>query len=88
MYTFTVITITVLLAILAYYLYLKQKGEKLTQIDQGICPECGEKGIEIKRVKGGGCSGTANMIYHCERCGYEEEFNIEAGGSCGSGCRL
>ena len=83
MYLFIVILILSILGILAYYLYIKQKGEKLYKIEHGICPECDNKSINIKRSKSGGCSGTTNIIYKCENCGYEEEFNIN--GSCGSG---
>ncbi len=86
MYTFIVITILVMLGVLAYYLYLRQKGEKLDKISRGFCPECDQKSIQIRRSKSGGCSGTTNVIYRCENCGYEEEFNV--GGSCGSGCGI
>ena len=84
MYLFVVIVVLTLLGVLAYYLFLKEKGEKLSKIERGICPECEESSIEIRRSKGGGCSGTTSVIYRCDRCGYEEEFNVGAGG-CGSG---
>ncbi|MRI83652.1 MAG: hypothetical protein C6I00_04455 [Nitratiruptor sp.] len=83
MYTFVVLVVVTILGVLAYYLFLRQKREKLAKIEQGICPECEGASIEIGRIKGGGCSGTTNVIYRCSQCGYEEEFNV--GGSCGSG---
>ena len=84
MYLFVVIVILTVLGVLAYYLFLKEKGEKLSKIERGICPECDQDSIEVRRAKGGGCSGTTNVIYRCAHCGYEEEFNIGAG-ECGSG---
>ncbi len=87
MYMFVVSAIIILLSVLAYYLYIRHKGAKLQKIEQGICPECGQKTIALKTKKGGGCSGTSNVTYRCENCGYEEDFNIS--GSCGSGsCTL
>ncbi|NPA03663.1 MAG: hypothetical protein GXO61_02270 [Epsilonproteobacteria bacterium] len=83
MYTFIVMVILLLLGVLAYYLFLKEKSLKLEKVEKGICPECGRDSIEIRRAKSGGCSGTTNVIYYCTLCGYEEEFNIES--SCGSG---
>jgi len=83
MYLFIVTLILSGLGILAYYLYLKQKSDKLFKIEQGICPECEKDSITVKRSKGGGCSGTTSVIYKCESCSYEEEFNVT--GSCGSG---
>ncbi len=84
MYLFIVTLILSGLGILAYYLYLKQKSEKLSKIEQGICPDCDKESIVVKRSKNGGCSGTTSVIYKCESCDYEEEFNIGAG-SCNSG---
>jgi len=86
-YTFVVLVILAVLGVLAYYLYIRQKGEKLSRIERGICPECEKETIEVKRAKSGGCSGTTSVIYRCSECGYEEEFNV--GSSCGSGgCSL
>ncbi|WP_281951256.1 hypothetical protein [Nitrosophilus kaiyonis] len=84
MYLFIVTLILSILGVVAYYLYIKQKGEKLSKIEKGICPECEKESITVKRSKSGGCSGTTNVIYRCENCGYEEEFNVGASG-CGSG---
>ncbi len=82
MYMFIVTTILISLGVLAYYLFIKHKGEKLTKIERGLCPECGEKSIRIKRVKSGGCSGTSSVVYKCDACGYEEEFNVQGAGGC------
>ncbi|BCD68495.1 hypothetical protein [Nitratiruptor sp. YY09-18] len=88
MYTFVVLVIVVALGTLAYILFLQQKGKKLSKIQRGFCPECDRESITIKRSKSMGCSGTTNVIYRCEFCGYEEEFHITSGG-CGSrGCGL
>ncbi len=84
MYLFTVILIFTILFVIAYVLFIKQKGEKLENINKGICPQCESPSITTRRIKGGGCSGTSNVIYMCENCGYEEEFNLNSGG-CGSG---
>lgn len=88
MYTFVVLVIVTLLGVLAYYLFLRQKGEKLSKIEQGICPECEKPTIEVRRAKSGGCSGTTSVIYRCSACGYEEEFNVGAGGCGSGGCSL
>lgn len=82
MYLSIVITILAILAAFAYYLFLKQKSEKLSKIKNGICPECEEGTIVVKRSKSGGCSGTTSQIFKCENCGYEEEFNLKNSG-CG-----
>ena len=83
MYIFVVALVVAVLGALTYYLYIKEKGEKLSKIERGVCPECESPTITLKRSKGGGCSGTSSMIYRCDQCGYEEEFNVEKG--CGSG---
>ncbi len=82
MYLFIVSLILTALAALAYYLYIRHKGEKLTKLQSGICPECGEQAVHPKSQRGGGCSGTTNITYRCDACGYEEDFNV-AGGGCG-----
>ncbi|WP_041353993.1 hypothetical protein [Nitratiruptor sp. SB155-2] len=83
MYTFVVIVFSVGAAITVYYLFLRQKSKRLTLIEQGICPECKEASIEIKRNKSGGCSGTNSVLFECDACGYQEEFHIAS-----SGCRM
>ncbi len=88
MYLFIVSVIVVVLGTLTYYLYIKEKGKKLSQIQKGICPECEEPTIILKRSKSGGCSGTSSLIYRCEACGYEEEFNVQKGGCGSGGCGL
>jgi predicted RNA-binding Zn-ribbon protein involved in translation (DUF1610 family) len=88
MYLFVVILIVTILSVLAYILYIKQKGEKLIKIQKGICPECENMTIELKRSKSGGCSGTQSVIYRCEKCGYEEDFNVKSGGCGPKGCSL
>jgi len=82
MYTFLVLLVVGALGVLAYYLYIRQKGERLAKAERGVCPECESQSVVIASVKGGGCSGTTNVRYACEACGWEEEFNV-AGGSCG-----
>ncbi|SMC09175.1 hypothetical protein [Nitratiruptor tergarcus] len=84
MYMFIVVTILIALSALAYYLYIKHKGEHLSKLQQGICPECEEPAIYVKNSKKGGCSGTSNVVYKCSACGYEEDFNL-GGGSCSNG---
>ena len=72
----------------AYVTYISDKGDKLKLIQQGICPKCKQKSIELKNRKAGGCSGTREDEYICTNCGYYDTFNVD-GGSCGSGgCRI
>ncbi len=68
----------------AYIKYLGEKVERLNFINQGICPSCKQKSIEVVDQKGGGCSGTAFVEFKCRNCNYHDSFNI-GGGSCGSG---
>jgi predicted RNA-binding Zn-ribbon protein involved in translation (DUF1610 family) len=72
---FILITVLSILAIVAYWLFMKEKSNRLLKNQMGICPDCGLQSIEIKRAKGNGCSGTSTIIYHCANCGYEESFN-------------
>lgn len=83
MYLFLVIFILAILGLLAYYLYLKEKSIRLKKVEKGICPNCNQDSIEIKRSKSGGCSGVRNIIFKCQNCDFEEEFNIF-----GSSCNL
>jgi len=83
---FSLIFIAVIVGglIWAYVVYLNEKGDRLKLINQGICPKCKEKSIELIDQKGGGCSGTAFVEFECSNCKYHDSFNI-GGGSCGSG---
>ncbi len=86
MYMLITTTILVILGVLAYYLFIKEKSQKLDLIEKGICPRCENETIELKRNKSGGCSGTSNVIYRCSSCGYEEDFNVSTScfnGRCG-----
>ncbi|WP_200763708.1 hypothetical protein [Nitrosophilus alvini] len=87
MYTVIVLLLLSALCVVAYLLYLKAKSEKLLKITEGICPECDEKSIVVKRSKSGGCSGTMSVVYKCEKCGFEEDFNVNSG-SCSGSCRM
>ena len=82
-------TIFIVLALIwAYFKYLAEKGDKLKLLNQGICPQCNQKSIEIVNQKGGGCSGTSFVEFKCFKCDYHDSFNI-GGGSCGSGgCKI
>ncbi len=69
----------------AYFYYLKEKAGKLQLIEQGICPECREKTIEVADQKGGGCSGVNLVQFECTNCNYTDSFSIGGGSSCCSG---
>ncbi len=72
----------------AYVAYISDKGDRLKMINSGICPKCKQPTIEFKNQKGGGCSGTKEVEYHCTNCGYHDSFNIDSGG-CGTGsCKI
>jgi hypothetical protein len=91
MYTLLTLLFTAVILgglIWAYIHHLGEKGEKLKLINQGICPECKQQSIEVVDQKGGGCSGTAFVQFHCTNCDYTDSFNIGSGG-CGSGsCKV
>ncbi len=91
MYTIAVLLFIVVIVgglLWAYFNYLGEKGERLKLINQGICPKCKQRTMEVIDQKGGGCSGTAFVQFECSNCKFGDSFNI-GGGSCGSGgCKV
>ncbi len=72
----------------AYIVFLNEKGDRLNLINQGICPKCKKRAIELVDQKGGGCSGTSFVEFECKECGYHDSFNIGGGGCGGGSCRV
>jgi len=59
--------------IVGYAYYLKDKNSELAKIEQGFCPKCKHKTIELVDVRGSGCSPKI-MTFYCDSCGYENSF--------------
>ena len=72
----------------AYIHHLQEKGERLHLINQGICPSCKQKSMEVVDQKGGGCSGTSFVEYRCTECGRRESYNLGSGGCGGGSCKI
>ena len=91
MYTILTLLFIIVLAgglVWAYLKYLNEKGERLKLINQGICPECNQKTMEVVDQKGGGCSGTSFVEFKCTNCDFTDSYNLGSG-SCGSGgCKV
>lgn len=65
-------------SVFSYVYYLKEKGEELKIIRDGICPKCNQKTIFLSDKRGGGC-GPKVVTFVCTNCKYENSFSIEEG---------
>ncbi|NPA81076.1 MAG: hypothetical protein GXO31_00515 [Epsilonproteobacteria bacterium] len=83
-YTVLFLIFFTLAGIALYFVYLHEKGDRLKEINEGICPKCKNKTIEIVDQRSHGCSGTKEVTIECTNCGYKDSFTI-SGGGCGSG---
>lgn len=88
MQTLIFLTIAFLITIFSILLYLKNKTSRVTKLNQGECPSCGEKTreffdrttntkfksevISAKLLKNHGCSGVRDIEYVCSACGLRE----------------
>jgi len=59
--------------IVSYGLYLKERQIDYSKIEQGFCPKCKHKTIELIDIRGGGCS-PKTLTFKCTTCGYEDSF--------------
>ncbi len=84
-YTVLSLIFFVLAGIGLYFYYLHEKGDRLNYINNGICPKCHEKSIEIVDKKSHGCSGTEEITVECGSCKYRDTFTVSRSGGCGSG---
>ncbi len=87
-YTIFFIIFFILCLIGLYFLYLHEKGDLLKEINEGICPKCKNKSIEIVDQKNHGCSGTSEITIKCAKCGYKDSFTISNKGCGGGGCSI
>jgi len=72
-YTIILLIFILIASILGYAYYLKDKNSELDKIEQGFCPKCKHKTIELVDVRGTGCSPKV-VTYFCNSCGYENSF--------------
>ncbi len=87
-YTIFFLIFFILASIAIYFLYLFEKGDKLKEINNGICPKCKNKSVEIVNQKSHGCSGTQEITIECKKCGYKDSFTISNNGCGGGSCRI
>lgn len=91
MYTILTLLFIIIIAgglIWAYLNYLGVKGERLKLINQGICPECKQRTVEVVDQKGGGCSGTSFVEFKCTNCDFTDSYNLGSGGCGGGSCKV
>ena len=65
-----------------YGFYLKEKDRDYAKIEQGFCPKCKQKTIELVDIRGSGCS-PKTLTFKCINCGYEDSFTQK-----NSGCSI
>ncbi len=61
---------------------MKEKNQDFDKINEGFCPKCKHKTIELIDIRGSGCSPKI-LTYKCHNCGYENSFTKPS-----SGCSL
>jgi len=76
-FTIFLIIFILVASILGYTYYLKEKNVEYTQMNNGICPKCKNKSIELVDIRGSGCSPKI-VTYRCYHCGYENSFTESA----------
>jgi predicted nucleic-acid-binding Zn-ribbon protein len=64
---------------LGYGLYLKEKDRDYRAVEEGFCPKCGLKSVELVDIRGSGCSPKI-LTFRCSNCGYEDVFTQKGGG--------
>jgi RNase P subunit RPR2 len=67
--------------IVGYGYFLKEKNSEYAKIEQGFCPKCKFKSIELIDIRGAGC-GPKIVTFRCNHCGYENSYTQKGGGSC------
>ena len=60
---------------------MREKKENLRAIQEGICPKCHKKGMELIDQRSTGCSAPKMLTFECKGCGYVGTFHVN-GGSC------
>ena len=59
--------------IIGYYFYLREKNQEYEKAQEGYCPKCKQKSMELVDIRGSGCSPKI-VTYRCYNCGYENSF--------------
>jgi len=70
--------------IVSYIYFMKEKKANLLAIQQGICPKCKEKSMELIDQRTTGCGGPKMLTFECQSCKYVGIFHVDGGG-CSSG---
>ncbi len=74
--------ITIVGLVISYIYFMREKKENLQAIQQGICPKCKQKNMELIDQRSTGCSGPKMLTFECKKCGYINTFNVNFNGSC------
>ena len=70
--------------VVSYIYFMKEKKANLQAIEQGICPKCHERAMELIDQRSTGCSGPKMLTFECRACKYVNTFHVQGGG-CSSG---
>jgi len=68
--------------IISYIYFMREKKENLQAIQEGICPKCHEKAMELIDQRSTGCSAPKMLTFECQACGYVNTFNVNLNGNC------
>jgi predicted RNA-binding Zn-ribbon protein involved in translation (DUF1610 family) len=72
-YTVFLVIFILVATVVGYGFYLREKNQELSKIEDGFCPKCKHKSIELIDVRGTGCSPKI-ITFRCNNCGYENSF--------------
>jgi len=70
--------------VVSYFYFMREKKANLLAIQQGICPKCHQKSMELTDQRSTGCSGPKMLTFECQNCDYVNTFHVE-NNSCSSG---
>ena len=77
--------IVIIGSVVSYIYFMREKKANLRAIEQGICPKCHKEGMLLVDQRSTGCGGPKLLTFECPNCDYVNTFNVNTGGSCGSG---
>ncbi len=90
MQTLIFLLLIFLITVFSVLLYFKNKHSRVDDLNNGICPSCGNKTkifydektnttfkneiISTRLLKNHGCSGVSEIEYKCKVCGLKEVY--------------
>lgn len=78
--------ITIVGLIVSYIYFMKEKKANLRAIEQGICPKCETRNMELIDQRSTGCSGPKMLTFECQSCKYIGTFYVNSNGCSGGSC--